>query len=293
MSRSPRPIIDGGLYHVMNRGNRKTPIFEDERDRRRFLRILIEEKLRYGVDIDGGCQMGNHFHLLVGTPHGNLSNFMEQLEGRYARYWNWRYGVVGHLFQGRFRSVVIQHDVQLLIALCYVFLNPVSARLVKRPEDYKWSTYCATAGLAPLPRYISIDWLSSLFPNESLQGSQLCLRKLMNAADPVAAYLEEDLTGVAPEAVRRALRSYVGKQLHLGSLPRLYRSALRSRLPELVQAGLPPPLRAAAISQAHVQHGYTLAEIARELGLGKSTVSKIFRSTREPEGPLVPGTGGY
>jgi len=267
----------------MNRGNRKTPIFEDERDRRRFLRILIEEKLRYRVEIHGGCQMRNHFHLLVGTPHANLSDFMEQLEGRYARYWNWRYGVVGHLFQGRFRSVVIEHDMQLLIALCYVFLNPVSARLVKRPEDYKWSTYSATAGLAPLPSYISIDWLSSLFPSDSLHESQRCLRNLMTAANPVAAYLQQDLTGVAPETVRRALRSYVGAQLQLGRLPRLYRSALRSRLAELVQPGLPPPLRAVAISEAHVQHGYTLAEIARELRLGKSTVSKIFRSTCEPE----------
>ncbi len=71
--------------------------------------------------------MVNHFHLVVVTPHGNLSEFMEQLEGRFARYSNWRHGSVGHLFQGRFRDVVIEHDIHLLIALCYVFLNPVSA----------------------------------------------------------------------------------------------------------------------------------------------------------------------
>ena len=280
MSRTPRPIIDGGIYHVMNRGIRKMPIFEDDRDRRRFLRILIEEMQRYGVTLHAGCQMGNHFHLVVGTPNANLSEFMEQLEGRYARYSNWRYDRVGHLFQGRFRHVVIENDIHLLIALCYVFLNPVSARLAARPDDYKWSSYAATVGLVALPNYLSMDWLSSLFPSDALPESQRLFRNLMSTANPVAAYLRQDLIAVAPETVRRVLRSYVGAQLHLGTLPRLYRSALRARLPELVKPGLPPPLRALAIYEAHVTHGYTLAEIALELGLHRTSVSKIYRSIR-------------
>ena len=285
MSRSPRPIIEGGIYHVMNRGNRKMPIFEDDRDRRRFLRILSEEKRRYGADIHAGCPMGNHFHLVVGTPHGNLSDFMEQLEGRYARYSNWRHGRVGHLFQGRFRHVVIEHDIHLVIALCYVFLNPVSARLVTRPEDYKWSTYAATTGFARLPDYLSIDWVSTLFPSDSLQDSQRRLHNLLRDANPVVAFERQDIIAVAPETVRQVLRSFVGDQLQLGKLPRVYRSALRSRLPDLVQPGLPAPLRSVAIYEAHVTHGYTLAEIARELRLAKSTVSKTFRSNRKLELP--------
>lgn len=283
MGRDHRAEIVGGMYHVMNRGNRKMPIFEDDRGRRRFLRILLEEKERSGVDLHAGCQMGNHFHLVVGTPHGNLSDFMEQLEGRYARYSNWRYGRVGHLFQGRYRRVVIQSDVHLLIALCYVFLNPVAGRLVARPEDYKWSTYAATVGLAPLPGYLSIDWLGALFPADSLADSQRSVRQAIEEADPVAAYLQQDITGVDPDAVRRVLRSYIGAQLQLANLPRTYRSALRSTLPELVQVAMPLPLRADAIYDAHVVHGYTLAEIARELHLSPATVSKIFRSVKRRE----------
>lgn len=277
MGRTPRSNIVGGTYHVMNRGNRKTAIFEDDRDRRRFLRILIEEKQRYGVGVLAGMQMDNHFHLVVATPHGNLSDFMEQLEGRFARYSNWRHGRVGHLFQGPFRDVVIDHDVQLLAALCYVVLNPVSARLVTRPEDYKWGTYAATVGLAPLPNYISIDWLTSLFDSVSLPESQRRFRNLLSEANPVVAYLRQSPTSVDPESVRRVLRSYVGDQFQLGMLPRTYRSALRSRLPELVQPGMPLPSRVAAIYDAHVVHGYTLTEIARELSLHQSTVSKSFR----------------
>ena len=253
------------------------PIFEDDRDRRRFLRILVEEKERYGVDLLAGTQMKNHFHLVVGTPHGNLSEFMEQLEGRFARYSNWRHRRVGHLFQGRFRDVVIEHDVHLLTALCYVFLNPLSAGLVTRLEDYKWSTYAATVGLAPLPDYVSIDWLASLFEGDSLPESQRRFRDLMSEAQPVIAYLRQGMTGVDPDSIKRVLRSHVGEQLQLAMLPRTYRSALRSKLPELIQREMPPPVRDAAIHEAHVVHGYTLSEIARELGLHPSTVSRDFR----------------
>jgi putative transposase len=285
MGRPLRAQIDGGTYHVMNRGNRKVSIFEDDRERRKFLQILVEEQQRCGVHLLAGSQMNNHFHLVVGTPHGNLSDFMEQLEGRFARYSNWRHERVGHLFQGRFRDVVIEHDIHLLIALCYVFLNPVSARMVSRPEEYKWSTYSATAGFTALPKYLSIDWLTALFDGDSLQKSQRRLRNLMNEAKPVAAYMGQSVTGVDAASVRRVLRSYIGGQLQLGMLPRTYRSALRSPLTELVQPGMPAQSRAAAVYEAHVVHGYTLSEIARELRLHPATLSKLFRRNRGSSTP--------
>jgi REP element-mobilizing transposase RayT len=280
MGRNARPKIDGGTFHVMNRGNRKQRIFEDDRDRRRFLRILLEEKETHGVDILAGCQMENHFHLVVVTPRGNLSEFMARFEGRFARYSNWRHGRVGHLFQGRFRDVRIEHDIHLLIALCYVFLNPVSARLVARAEEYKWSSYAMTVGLAPLPPYLSIDWLTALFRPDSVQGSQRLLRSLMSGANPVETYLRQAESDVDAEAMRRVLRSFVGEQIQLGMLPRKYRSVLRSELSELVQEESTAQSRAEAIHEAHVVHGYKLAEIARELHLHPSTVSKIFRKIR-------------
>ena len=279
MGRNHRQGIPGGTYHVMNRGNRKLPIFEDDRDRRAFLRILIEEQQNHGIDILGGSQMANHFHLIVVTPNGNLSEFMARFEGRFARYSNRRHGNVGHVFQGRFRDVVIEHDIHLLVALCYVFFNPVRARLVAHPEDYKWSTYAATAGFTPLPSFISIDWLTTLFPGDSVSQAQLRLRKLMTEAEPVAAFLERHETHAGNEDVQRVIRSYVGGQVQLGLLPRTYRSVLRSQLSELIHPRLIEPARSAAIYDAHIVHGYKLAEIARELLIHPSTVSRIFRST--------------
>ena len=262
----------------MNRGNRKARIFEDDRDRRRFLRLLIEEKETYGVDFLAGCEIGNHFHAVVMTPHGNLADFMEQWEGRFAKYSNWRYERVGHLFQGRYRDIFIEHDVHLLVALCYVFLNPVCAGLVAKPEDYKWSSYAATVGLLTLPSYLSIDWLLTLFPNCSLKEAQQRFHSLMSEAKPAEAYIRQHEFGaIDPDALKRVIRSYTGEQLRLGKLPRMYRSDLRSSLAELFPDGMTLSMRGDAIYDAHVTHGYTLAEIARKLRLHPASVSKVFR----------------
>jgi putative transposase len=262
----------------MNRGNRKALIFEDDRDRRRYVRYHIEAQQAYGVKLLAGCPLGNHFHEIVTTPHPNLSDFMERLETRYARYSNWRYGRVGHLFGGPYKPVLIEHDVQLVIALCYVFFNPVGAGLARKPEDYKWSTYRATVGLAPCPSYLSLDWLTTLFPDRTFAEAQAHFHQLMTEGDPLFGYLNEnDDALVDREALRRVVRSYVGEQLQLGSLPQMYRTALRSSLPDLFPDGIAGPARGEAIYTAHVTHGYRLSEIARELRVHPGTVSKIYR----------------
>jgi putative transposase len=270
-------LIRGGTYHVMNRGNRKARIYEDNRDRRRFRHIFLAEKERYGVELLAGCPMGTHFHAVVNTPHGNLSDFMEQLEGQFARYSNWRHGRVGHLFQGRFRGVVIEHDIQLLTALCYVFFNPVSAGLCARAEDYKWSTYAATVGLATRPSYVSVAWLNALFPDVSLQEAQRRFHKLMSGGEPVFDYFRQNEgAAVDRDALKRVIHSYTGEQLQLGMLPQIYRSVLRSDLAELFPDGMPLAARAKAIYDAHVTQGYRFTEIARELRVSSTTVSRIF-----------------
>ena len=262
----------------MNRGNRKMAIFEDDRDRRRFLQILMKAKVAYGVDLCAGILMSNHFHFLVNTPNGNLSDFMRVLQGSFANYSNWRYGRVGHVFQGRFIDVVVEDDIQLLTALCYIFFNPVSAGIVSQMEDYRWSTYRATAGFEPVPSYLSLEWLETLFPSDSLVDSQRRFRNLMTNGQPVVAYLQQCESDVDPEALKRVIRSFVGEKLRLGALPRKYRSVLRAPLPELFPVGIAGPARASAIHTAYVEHGYKLAEIARQLRLHPTTVSAIYCS---------------
>jgi putative transposase len=273
--------IPGGTFHVMNRGIRKWLIFEDDRDRKRFTRLLIQAAARYHVEILIAEQMGTHFHLVVTTPNGNLSEFMQQLEGEFARYSNWRYGRVGHLFQGPFRCVVIENDVHLFIAASYVFDNPLEAGFVCRREDWKWSTYSATVGLAPLPAYLSIGWVETLFPADSLASSQAILRRCLDEPEQVLAYLES----VDPTAARAA-RCYITEGRKALAQPNTYRTLTRLPLEQLFEPGQSRSERANAIQVAHEAHGYKLAEyklaeIATCLGLHPTAVSKIYCGHRQ------------
>jgi putative transposase len=259
----------------MNRGNRKALIFEDERDRRRFLRMLIESAAEYHVDILAGVLMGNHFHLIVLTPHGNLSEFMQQLEGRFAQYSNWRHARVGHLFQDRFKGVIVENDIHLFTALWYVFTNPVVASFVARLEDWKWSSYAATAGLMPVPQYLSISWLETLFLAASLKESQRLFRQCMNDPQPIQAYLQ----AVEP-ATETAIRSYIVERLHELAQPCSYRTLMRPPIAQLFPKDQDRTELKRAIAVAHETHGFKLAEIAHCIGLHPATVSKIYCSIR-------------
>ena len=174
---------------------------EDDDDRRQWLRTLIEKHEVHDVQIAAGTLMRNHFHLVVITPNGNLSEFMARLQGEYARYFNRRHGYVGHVFQGRFRHVQIENDAHMLTALCYLFMNPVTAGIVEKLEDYKWSSYAAAAGYRPVPGYLSLDWLQALYPTLTLSDAQQRLRKLMSEPKPVAHYLNSFELNVDGETI--------------------------------------------------------------------------------------------
>jgi putative transposase len=275
MSRPLREEIAGATYHVMNRGNRKVLIFENKHDRRVFWRIVCEELRIHGVVLCALCLMGNHFHMVITTPYGNLADFVGAVESRYATYVNDRYGYVGHLFQGRYVPVVIDDDIHLLTALCYVFLNPVSAGLCTKIEDYPWSTYRATVGLRPAPQQLSFEWLQTLFADLSLNEAQGRLHGIMQKAKPVVAYFQD--MDVDPDAVKRVIRSYVGDSIRVGTMSRRYRSVLRASLDELLPRGLPRAALPPAVHTARVEHGYRIVEIAQHLRMHRVTISKIFR----------------
>jgi len=281
MPRPLRPQIRGGTYHVMNRGNRKSIIFEDTRDRKQFLRILIDAAEEHSVEIFGGTEMTTHFHLVVLTPHANISDFMQQLEGEYAQYINWRHKRIGHLFQGTFKGVVIENDIHLMTAIWYVLANPYKGGLVAKCEDWPWSTYAATAGFKPVPGYLSLSWLQTLFPAETLEASQKLFRRCMEQPEPVIAYL----MAVDP-TLDVAIRSYISERLKEMQQPSSYRELFRPPLEQLLWPEQAMAERNQAIKLAHVTYGYKLAGIARATGLSPSAIGKIFRamrSIRDPE----------
>ena len=140
MPRASRQYSESGLYHVVLRGNGKQFIFEDDSDRREFLQQLKAKTVAHGVSIIAWCLMSNHVHLLLEDPKNSLSHFMHAISTAYARYFNDKSGHVGSVFQGRFASVPITGDGQLLQAVRYIHENPAKAG-VAAVDEYRWSSY--------------------------------------------------------------------------------------------------------------------------------------------------------
>ncbi len=141
MARPLRIEYPGALYHITARGNRKADIYLRSSDRYKFLEILEKTVGRYNWICHGYCLMNNHYHLLIETPDANLSKGMRQLNGIYTQYFNRVHDSVGHLFQGRFKSILVEKESYLLELCRYIVCNPVRANLCREPKDWKWSSY--------------------------------------------------------------------------------------------------------------------------------------------------------
>lgn len=163
MARQPRVEYAGALHHVMSRGNDGIPIFRDDQDRRLFLDLLAQEIIRSGWILHEYCLMSNHYHLEIETRECTLSTGMHRFLGRYAQRFNKRHGRRGHLFQERFKNILVEKESYGLTLSRYIVLNPVRAGMVARPEDWTWSSYQARAGLVRCPEWLTTEPLFSQF----------------------------------------------------------------------------------------------------------------------------------
>ncbi len=170
MSRPLRIEWEGGFYHITARGNEKRPIFRIERDFLRFVGRFERIYERYGVVIHAYVLMTNHYHLLVETPRANLSNALHDLNTAYTNYFNRRHDRVGHLFQGRYRSIVVEKDPYLLELSRYIHLNPVRAGMVKRPEAYRWSSYPSYLSLGSCPEWLRREDILGQMDKSPMKG---------------------------------------------------------------------------------------------------------------------------
>ena len=163
MARPLRLEFSGALYHLTARGNARASIFSDDEDRRLFLELLGKEIAQQGWQCYAYCLMDNHYHLLIETPEANLIAGMRRFNGVYTQAFNRRHGRVGHLFQGRYKSILVDKDSYGLELCRYLVLNPVRARRVKRPENWPWSSYRATVGAVTAPAWLNADWVLGQF----------------------------------------------------------------------------------------------------------------------------------
>ena len=174
MARQMRVEFPGAVHHVTSRGNECKDIFRCDEDRLKFLELLGQAVRCFAWQLTGWVLMSNHFHLVIETPeHPTLSRGMQWLIGTYVGWFNRKYKRVGHLFQGRFKSFVIEKEAYLLEVLRYVVLNPVRAKMVALPGDYLWSSYRATVGLEAAPEWLAMEAIALSFGEESWQSTYL------------------------------------------------------------------------------------------------------------------------
>jgi REP element-mobilizing transposase RayT len=172
MTRPLRLEYPGAFYHVLNRGNNLEHLFRNKRDREKFLVLLGKAKDRFFLMIHTYCLMDNHYHLLIETKEPNLSQSIQWLNVGYATYFNRRYRRSGHLFQGRFKAILIEADEYLRPLSRYIHLNPVRAKLVSTPDLYFWSSYRALIGKTRIPQFLEVDWLLSNFGEKRKEAMQ-------------------------------------------------------------------------------------------------------------------------
>jgi putative transposase len=163
MSKKPRPQIEHGLYHITCRGNARQAIHLTDMDRELFVGLLAKAVERCGWELYSYCLMNNHYHLLVRTPEANIATGMHYVNMMYARVFNQRHELSGHLFERRYYSVLVESTEHMLELMRYIALNPVRGGLCLRPEAWRWSSYPALLGEAPRPRFLSTDAVRAEF----------------------------------------------------------------------------------------------------------------------------------
>ena len=198
MTRPVRIEFSGALYHVTSRGDRREAIYEDDADRERFLEILGEVVRVWNWTCHAFCLMTNHYHLVIETPDGNLSKGMRQLNGVYTQASNRRHGRVGHLFQGRYKAILVDGDAYLLELTRYVVLNPVRAGMVRHPGEWLWSSYQAMTGKSKALPWMATDGLLAQFST--------------NRTEAVDRYIQFVGDGIQEESIWKDLN----RQIFLG-----------------------------------------------------------------------------
>jgi len=252
----------------------------DDIDRRALLyEVLAETIKRFGWLCHGYCLMNNHYHLLIETPSGNLIRGMRQINGVYTQLFNRIHGQGGHLFQGRYGSVLVEKNSHLLELCRYIVLNPVRAGMVKQPGDWRWSNHRAIVEEEKKPKWLTTDWILLQFGKEREEAIKRYRRFVQDGIEAESPWKQvEGGIALGGKSFVRKIQSLIRKDETIKEIPRLQRNVGRPPLNEILErtrgTGNEQKPR---IHEAYVKYGYTMKEIAQILGVHYATVSRIIR----------------
>ena len=283
MARQLRIEFPGAVYHITSRGNAREQIFFDDNDRHIFLEILAKTITRYNWLCHAYCLMGNHYHLLIETIDPNLAFGMRQLNGVYTQTFNRLHNRVGHVFQGRYKSIIVDKDSYLLELCRYIILNPVKAKMVREPSQWKWSSYRQTAGLTDLPALLSKEWVLKQFSPYKDQAHEQYIEFVNEGLSQETKRPWPELQNQIFLGNRNFILKMMAKletQKEIGEIPREQRYAGRPDLEVIFTDMDNKQERNQRIKKAHFEYGYTLKQIATVLGIHYTTVSRILKNSK-------------
>ena len=277
MARPIRIEYPGAIYHITSRGNAQESIYHSDDDRHQFLSVLEKACERYQWQVYAYCLMDNHYHLMVETLDSTLSKGMRHLNGVYTQWFNQTRPKkrVGHVFQGRFKAILVDKDSYLLELCRYVVLNPIRANMVEHASEYRWSSYRDTTGQRSAPEWLNTDWVLSQFGKQRKRAKEKYKQFVSDGIgnDSPLENLQGQLVLGSDKFVTKAL-SHLPKeqQASLSEIPKKQRKKVFALSTYFKQYK-----RDIAVAEAYYSGGYSQREIGEFLGCHYSTVSRLLK----------------
>ena len=282
MARPLRIEYAGALYHVTSRGNRREDIFVDDADRLIWLDVFEQVCSRFNWRCHAWCLMDNHYHIVIETIEATLSQGMRQLNGVYTQKSNQTHNRVGHVFQGRYKAILVQKDSHLLELARYVVLNPIRARMVKEIDDWAWSSYPAMIGKGVPHQWLETDWLLNHF-GESYQTAReqyinfvregIGLPPIWQALKHQVYLGDDDFMEKIQIKIARDIKNDILKEV-----PRMQRRTVAKSLGWYEKHSSD---RNQGIVKSYLTGSYTMKEIADWFGVHYSTVSRLVKKSEK------------
>ncbi len=276
MARPIRLEFAGAIYHVTSRGNRREDIYDSDADRERFITILGDVGQRFNWVCHAYCLMSNHYHLLIETPDANLSKGMRQLNGVYTQAFNRASGRVGHVFQGRYKAIMVEKQSYLMELARYIVLNPVRANMVRSADQWRWSSYRATAGQVFNPCWLNTDWLLASFSKHKHQAIKFYKAFVSQGQGQPSPWLQlRNQVYLGGDHFIAQMNTLIDGDKELSEIP----SSQRRPMPKALSFYKKnTSSRNGAIVEAYLSGDYSLKQVGDYFGLHYSTVSGIVKN---------------
>ena len=287
MARPLRITFPGAFYHVTSRGNEQKAVFKSKRDREKFLEYLGSATERYNAGIHGFCLMDNHYHLLLETPSANLPQIMRHINGAYTTYFNIKRDRSGHLFQGRYKAILVDKDTYAKELSRYIHLNPVRAHMAKTPGDYPWTSYTAYIGESEVPDWLHRDFILAFFGKQTATAQKRYREFVLALADreypsPLSEARASLVLG-SVDFIKHIKTRFLGKQVRSRDLPALrqiHEGIDLETVFDLVKGALmesPAQTRNACIYLGRKHTGQKLRTIGQRFGISDAAVSQACK----------------